>query len=112
MKRAHVHHIDDNPLNNTLRNLEVLCPDCHVKKGNRKKDNSNFHIAVIFKPAFRQKILENAKHKCASCKCIVSDREHLRCARCQKVTPKKQSVKWPSGRFWFRECFDDYVDKI
>lgn len=30
-KRAQIHHIDDNPSNNILENLAVLCFDCHDK---------------------------------------------------------------------------------
>ena len=37
-----VHHIDGDKLNNTLENLQILCPNCHYftdtyKSKNRKK---------------------------------------------------------------------------
>jgi len=28
-KKLEVHHIDNNPNNNILENLRMLCPDCH-----------------------------------------------------------------------------------
>ena len=28
-KETQIHHIDENPSNNTFENLAVLCPQCH-----------------------------------------------------------------------------------
>jgi 5-methylcytosine-specific restriction endonuclease McrA len=31
VEHFHVHHIDENPMNNELDNLLMLCPNCHSK---------------------------------------------------------------------------------
>ncbi|WP_228429995.1 HNH endonuclease [Chryseobacterium binzhouense] len=40
VEHFHVHHIDENPINNELENLLLLCPTCHSKitKGDIKFD--------------------------------------------------------------------------
>ena len=32
---SHIHHIDNNPMNNSMSNLILLCPDCHSKRHGR-----------------------------------------------------------------------------
>src|SRR5699024_4839351 len=32
-KNLDVHHMDENPFNNSLENLQVLCRSCHTKQG-------------------------------------------------------------------------------
>lgn len=41
-----VHHIDGNRLNNTLENLQLLCPNCHSLTDNYKGKNNNGKITV------------------------------------------------------------------
>jgi 5-methylcytosine-specific restriction endonuclease McrA len=113
IKRAHIHHKDGNPLNNKIENLEVLCSWCHRHVGTASQGNhANYRIEVIFKPDFREQILERGDYKCHMCGALVGSIKHLRCERCHRVVPKKESVKWESGKIWCQNCFNEYVDRI
>jgi len=106
IKKAHIHHKDGNPLHNTWNNFEVLCTKCHGKREKGSRKGKNYYIVVIFKPAFRQDILERAGYRCAECGAFVGDIEHLRCGRCGRVTRKKDARYWQNGQVWCKECFD------
>lgn len=53
-----VHHIDGNHFNNTLENLQILCPNCHSQTktfcGNKNEKSNHTHI-------------REPKHKCSIC---------------------------------------------
>lgn len=34
-----LHHVDGNPYNNRLRNLKILCPNCHAQTDNYRSKN-------------------------------------------------------------------------
>lgn len=38
-----VHHIDGDHLNNTLENLQIICPNCHALTPNFKRKNDSVH---------------------------------------------------------------------
>ena len=53
-----IHHIDGDHFNNTLENLQILCPNCHSQTktfcGNKNKKSNHTHI-------------REPKHKCNIC---------------------------------------------
>lgn len=44
----HVHHIDRDRSNNTIENLEVLCPTCHTVEHYLNRDGMYHHLASQF----------------------------------------------------------------
>ena len=51
-KNLTVHHKDENPLNNDLSNLRILCKDCHNK----------IH-GIVLKTKYPKKFQPTTKHK-------------------------------------------------
>lgn len=74
-----IHHIDGNYLNNTIENLQVLCPNCHSLTSNYKALNNSERIRT-----------QTRKNYCVDCgKEICLD--SLRCRDCEnkhRITDK------------------------
>ena len=64
-----LHHIDGNRTNNTLENLQLLCPNCHSLTPNYKTGNNN----RTKKPA----------NKCKDCMTEIK-RSSIRCVKCAR----------------------------
>lgn len=75
-----LHHVDGNPYNNKLDNLEILCPNCHAQTESfcRRKD------AQI--------------NKCVDCGKKVSNNRHTRCRPCSGKFRRNKNCKidWPT----------------
>lgn len=78
-KQVQIHHIDENPANNDLKNLSVLCLNCHdetmIKGGFGRKLESNQIILYRNDWLKRVKIRKEEADKIASIQAVVGSTE-------------------------------------
>ena len=85
-----LHHIDGNHFNNTLSNLEILCPNCHTF-GDAK------HRSEAKPPKIRASNPKGVKIStiCPQCGLGMARKSRV-CFKCYNL--KKRKVSWPSGK--------------
>ncbi len=117
--RAHIHHIDNNTLNNPLdgSNWIVICAKCHRqvhKKNNncnRSKVTDGIYISVVFSPKKRAEILSKVNYRCQKCGVsvnTVNSNKTYRCEWCDRRCGKKECIQWDDGRTMCNECFNEW----
>ncbi len=67
-----VHHIDGDRCNNTLSNLQLLCPNCHSITDNYAGKSSRTKFNVIISPTYN----------CVDCNCKIATKRQKRCKLC------------------------------
>lgn len=107
-----IHHIDENPSNNEIRNLILLCPLCHSKI--TKGDISNFEVLkrkfeLVTIPIITDKRDKNSVNFNAKVgNAIIGDNN--------KVTIKKlgktQKAKYPEGCIGFDTIKANYIGHL
>lgn len=90
-----LHHKDGDRKNNTLNNLQVLCPNCHALTSNYRGKNkkSNF----VARKNFAIPYLKKPDKLCVDCS-VVIDTKSTRCRICVAVQQKlksKTKINWP-----------------
>lgn len=72
-----LHHIDGNPMNNSLNNLQLLCPNCHSQTDNFSNKKKEKKIAYKLCPKCGKKINIQSNH-CTKCAREMQVRTRLR----------------------------------
>lgn len=85
-----LHHIDGDPTNNTLENLQILCPNCHSQTDTYCKSS---HKNVIKKETYI----------CPTCGEEMKGKTSKHCKRCNAILNRK--TEWPSA-----DILKDYID--
>ncbi len=113
--RAHIHHIDNNPLNNPLdgSNWIVLCAKCHheTHKNNHHKVADGIYVNVAFSSKKRAEILSKVNYRCQKCGVSVNtlnSNKTYRCEWCDRRCGKKECIQWDDGRTMCNECFNEW----
>lgn len=80
-KKIQIHHIDDNPANNKLENLAVLCLECHddtlLKGGFGRKLNAG--QIILYKKEWLERVItrKTKADELASIKSVTGSTEHI-----------------------------------
>lgn len=69
-----VHHIDGDRTNNSLENLQLLCPNCHSKTSNYKSKNRKPKDDVIFYCYICNVKISNSNKTMKCCSCAAKSR--------------------------------------
>lgn len=96
-----LHHIDGDPTNNTLENLQILCPNCHSQTDTYCKSS---HKSIVKKETYICPIC-GEEMKCKTSK---------HCKRCNAILNRK--TEWPSADI-LKDCIDagnsiTYISKL
>ena len=78
-----IHHIDGNHLNNSIENLEVLCPNCHSLTSNFKALNNSTRNRTQIR-----------KNYCIDCGAVIS----YGATRCKQCESKNRITDKPVSR--------------
>lgn len=100
-----IHHIDGNRANNSLDNLELLCPNCHAMTDNWRGRNiqTDKKYSVLLElplhpsligcnetPAKKPKIkVEKLKHPCKICQTLIIDERKFCSQECYHMANRK-----------------------
>lgn len=97
-----IDHKDGNCLNNTLDNLQFLCPNCHsqTESNNRSRAyNPYFEESIILTSLIEAQTTarkEKQKVPCPTCGFSMHYTSKL-CRQCNAaVIPRKEKIKWPA----------------
>src|ERR1035437_535468 len=88
-----LHHIDGNRNNNSLYNLQILCPNCHSKTSN---NSGKGKIKRIKKHILKKEELKN--------KCICGKVIHKKSKFCKKCLVRERKV--------VRPIYDDLINEV
>lgn len=93
-----LHHIDGNPRNNNLSNLQLLCPNCHALTENYSgKSKRKLPIPNPKEIIDRYSIYPKRKKKYYFCQCGNTMRRRSKiCAKCHKQKLHTFKINWPS----------------
>ncbi len=93
-----LHHIDGNNLNNSLTNLQILCPNCHSTTENyRGKNKESYKKNINASKQIIRKIKRSIL--CPKCNSTMNNRSKI-CKSCYK---QKHKIQWPSIEFILSE---------
>lgn len=86
-----LHHIDGNPTNNTITNLQLLCPNCHSLTTNHGGKN---------KKSFKQKENKPKVNFKEAKQCLDCNKEiNVNSLRCKPCSLKvKSKINWPDTK--------------
>lgn len=104
-----IHHIDENPGNNEIENLILICPNCHSKV--TKGDISQVDVLKKKLLSFSQKLKNNNGEKASvnfSGKvgnAVIGDNNQISI----KNSLKKQKLKYPEGCIGFETVKANYI---
>lgn len=106
--RLDIDHINGNPLDNKLENLQFLCPNCHRCKTITYSDKENMDRYLKDNPTSKKVKLQLSKeaNKCVCCDKIISENA-TKCMSCAKTGLFK--IVWPedtelSRLLWEKPC--------
>lgn len=96
-----LHHLNGNPVDHRIENLQILCPNCHSQTDNfagrkqkrvKKPIERKIKESSVLKPSKPPRI--PVLHRCLDCPRQVSARA-FRCKSCAKIN-QNTKIKWPS----------------
>lgn len=96
-----IDHINGNPFDHRIENLQILCPNCHTQtktfcsKNKSGEGKSRSKVKKIREP--------RPKKQCATCKSELKDHKATNCVKCYRANRKelqtpyerKTKIKWP-----------------
>lgn len=87
--KLHLHHKDGDHTNNTLENLQILCPNCHSMTDNYGVYNSAKYINNKKTNKKVKKIKKNKKELCPVCNTNMKYRRYNMCVECSYKSRSK-----------------------
>ena len=111
-----LHHINGNPTDNRLENLQILCPNCHAKTDNYRVKNASQGRIIqdpktlyLTEEEIQQREIERKAKKCGkSLEQYLEDKEKGRRKLEDKVCPVCGKTFRPSGatqKYCSQECY-------
>lgn len=113
-----LHHINGNPTDNRLENLQVLCPNCHAKTNNYRAKNSGLGRTIqdpktlyLTEEEIKQRELERKAKKCGkTVEQYLEDKAKSRRKLDDKTCPVCGKVFRPSDatqKYCSQECYKE-----
>lgn len=95
-----LHHINGNPTDNRLENLQILCPNCHSKTSNFRGKNTRIHKNASELILSDEEVEQRRQEKLVKRRVPADQRkikplENIKCLHCDKeFKPKEKKTKY------------------
>jgi len=95
-----LHHINGNPTDNRLENLQILCPNCHSKTSNFRGKNTRIHnnaseLILSDKEVKQRRQEKLVKRRVPADQRKIKPLENIKCLHCDKeFKPKEKKTKY------------------